>query len=84
MRRIFRCMGTGFLLGAALSQAGNLLLSYMLKLGYYAPCLAALNEVFGGELNAAAAQWLGAGLLGAGIGLAMSEIGKKSRGKRRA
>ncbi|MDO5377773.1 MAG: hypothetical protein Q4G52_05500 [Clostridia bacterium] len=69
MRTIFRYGSLGFLLGAACNQIVSLLMSYALRLGYYAPCLTTLDEIFGGELNAAAAQTLGLALLFAGIGV---------------
>ncbi|MGN0762594.1 MAG: hypothetical protein ACI4MK_04360, partial [Aristaeellaceae bacterium] len=46
----------GAVLGMAMNQIISLVMSYILGLGYYAPCLAGLGEVFGGELNAALAQ----------------------------
>ncbi|MGN0972924.1 MAG: hypothetical protein ACI4OY_13280 [Aristaeellaceae bacterium] len=66
----------GLLAGVAVNQAACLLLSLTLRLGYYAPCLAGLGEVCGGELNAAAAQTLVAALLGMGMG---AGIGRRRR-----
>lgn len=71
MKKLYRIM-LGGLAGAGLNQVMNLLVSYLLHLGYYAPCLVALNEAFGGELNAALMQTLAAALLGAGAGLALT------------
>lgn len=56
MRRILVSCWKGAALGMALNQMISLVMSYRLRLGYYAPCLASLGEVFGGELNAALAQ----------------------------
>ena len=69
----------GLLAGIAVNQTVNLLMSYMLSLGYYAPCFAALDERFGGELNAAAMQMLCAALLGMGIGAGIGWAGHKKK-----
>lgn len=69
----------GFLAGIAVNQTVNLLMSYVLGLGYYAPCFAALDERFGGELNAAAMQMLCAALLGMGIGAGIGWAGHKKK-----
>lgn len=69
----------GLLAGIAVNQMVNLLMSYVLELGYYAPCFAALDERFGGELNAAAMQMLCAALLGMGIGTGIGWVGHKKK-----
>ena len=56
MRRILASFGKGAMHGMALNQMISMGMSYLLRLGYYAPCLAGLGEVFGGELHAALAQ----------------------------
>ena len=79
MRTVFRYGCLGFLLGAALNQTVNFLMSYVLRLGYYAPCLTMLDEIFGGELNAAAAQALGIALLFAGIGMGIGMLHRRPK-----
>lgn len=73
MRALLRYGWMGFLLGLAFNQAANLLASYALNLGYYAPCLTMLGEMFGGELHAATVQALGIALLFTGISLIVGQ-----------
>lgn len=68
MRSVWTGGCRGVILGVAVNQLLNLLASYCLRLGYYAPCLVSWPERFGGELNAAlaaifgcAGAWLRAG-----------------------
>lgn len=70
MRRFWTGGCRGVILGMAVNQLVNLLASYCLRLGYYAPCLVSWPERLGGELNAAlalaaifgcAGAWLQAG-----------------------
>lgn len=68
MRKILRGVWKGAILGLALNQIVNLLASYWLRLGYYAPCLAPCLEMFGGELNAALAQMLAFAVVFGGAG----------------
>ena len=56
MRSVWTGGCRGVILGVAVNQLLNLLASYCLRLGYYAPCLVSWPERFGGELNAALAQ----------------------------
>lgn len=56
MRKIVFYGFAGIIIGISANQAFNLVLSYALHLGYYAPCLVALPEIAGGELNAAFLQ----------------------------
>ena len=65
MKRILTLILRGAAAGAALNSAICMLSSYWLKLGYYAPCFAGLEEMCGGELNAALAQACAFALAGA-------------------
>ena len=67
-RKIFFFFFQGILAGIALNQLLNLLFSYGLHLGYYAPCLVSLPEMLGGELNAALFQTMLAGIIGGAAG----------------
>ncbi len=82
MKTILDGGAIGFLAGIAVNQLASLLMSYWLRLGYYVPCFAALDELFGGELNAAAVQMLCAALLGMTIGAGIGCAGHKKKANR--
>ena len=65
MKRILTSILCGAAAGIALNCAICMISSYWLKLGYYAPCFAGLEEMCGGELNAALAQACAFSLAGA-------------------
>lgn len=54
MRSVWTGGCRGVILGVAVNQLLNLLASYCLRLGYYAPCLVSWPERSGGELNGGA------------------------------
>ena len=58
----------GAISGVATNYLAAITLSYVLRLGYFAPCLASLPEQVGGEMNAVVLQLALCALLGAGIG----------------
>ncbi len=60
---------TGFAAGVALNSILCITCSYVLRLGYYAPCFAGLTETCGGELNGALMQTCVFGLIGSAVGL---------------
>ncbi len=60
---------TGFAAGIALNSVLCIICSYVLRLGYYAPCFAGLTEACGGELNGALMQTCVFGLIGSAVGL---------------
>ena len=61
----------GIAAGMALNSLICLISSYVLRLGYYAPCFVSLAEICGGELNAALVQTCAFGLAGAVAALLM-------------
>lgn len=78
MRKVLFYGLAGAAVGLSANQALNLLLSYALHLGYYAPCWVALPEIAGGELNAVFLQMAvtaGAG----GIAGVCAGVGKKRK-----
>ncbi|MGN0753666.1 MAG: hypothetical protein ACI4ME_04335 [Aristaeellaceae bacterium] len=75
MKHLLACGAIGMLSGIAMNQLLSLLMSYMLNLGYYAPCFTWLSEYFGGELNAATIQMLCAALLGMVVSIVIGLIG---------
>ena len=70
----------GALAGVATNYLAAIALSYALRLGYFAPCLASLPERVGGEMNAVLLQLALCALLGAGVG-AGAHILRQSKGR---
>lgn len=64
-----RC-AMGALIGVAADYLAAAAVSCWLNLGYFMPCLAALPEQVGGEMNAVMLQLAVCALLGAGAGAA--------------
>ncbi len=77
---------TGFVAGVALNSVLCIICSYVLRLGYYAPCFAGLTESCGGELNGALMQTCAFGLIGSTVGLAdcLWHRGKAAKNQRRS
>ena len=74
LRRVF-CRGlTGFMAGVAVDYIAAIVTSFILKLGYFMPCLAFLPEQVGGEMNAVLLQAMICGLTGAAIGMATAVL----------
>ena len=67
MKTLLRSAARGFLWGILAHYLFTLGISLILRLGYYAPCLVSMGERFGGELNGALVDCLGAAILGAGL-----------------
>lgn len=60
----------GFTAGIAADYIAAMIVSFVLKLGYFMPCLASLPEKVGGEMNAVLLQAITCGFAGAAIGIA--------------
>ncbi len=76
-----------FLTGMGVDALVCLISSYVLRLGYYAPCFTALTEPCGGELNAAAVQALffgAVGVLTAAVGSVLKKTLSELRPARRS
>ena len=67
-RRILRRGMIGFTAGIAVDYIAAMIVSFVLKLGYFMPCLASLPEKVGGEMNAVLLQAMICGFAGAAIG----------------
>ena len=59
----------GFTAGIAVDYIVAMVVSFVLKLGYFMPCLASLPEKVGGEMNAVVLQAMIFGIIGAAIGV---------------
>ena len=68
----------GLAVGIALEHIAALAVSIALHLGYYAPCLVALPERVGGEINAVLWQMGLCALLGAIVGACSAFFSRKS------
>ena len=75
LKTILRRLFGGFAAGVTLNSIICFASSYLLRLGYYAPCFVGLTEPLGGELNAALVQACAFGL--AGIVIALTALGVK-------
>lgn len=68
-RQLLKSCCTGLAAGVAINELIALAASYVLRLGYYMPCLASLPEQVGGELNAVTLQMILCGLVGMTVGI---------------
>ena len=72
LKKLVRNGALGMLIGIALNAMLAMAISYWLQLGYVMSYPAALPEYVGGEMNAALLTMVVCGLLGMGIGLALT------------
>lgn len=74
----------GFAVGIAVDYVAAMITSFVLKLGYFMPCLASLPEQVGGEMNAVLLQAMTCGLAGTAVGIATAvlKMGKRKPAKR--